>query len=101
MVAVNRTVPSMPVRNYVFVLTDAIARKGRRGKGGGEADSNMLGANDRDVLNINVKLTISGFRRRQQARSFKHVFFASPNLACPTRSKASTAARDKHVWSIS
>ena len=62
MVAVNRTVLSMPVRNYVFVLTDAIARKGRRRKGGGEADSNMLGANDRDVLNINVKLTISGFR---------------------------------------
>ena len=34
----------------------------------------MLGANDRDVLTIDVKLTISGFRRRQQARSFKHVF---------------------------
>ena len=99
MVAVNRTVPSMSVRNYVFVLTDAIARKGRRGKGGGEANSSMLGANDRDVLNINVKLCLGS--QKTTSSLFKTRFFAPPNLACPTRSKASTAARDKHVWSIS
>ena len=56
MAALNCTVASMPAREYVFVLTDANARAGKRGEGGGEADSKVLGAYGRDVLNENSKL---------------------------------------------
>ena len=58
MVALNCTVASVPAREYVFVLTDANARIGKRDKGGGEADSKVLGANGRDKLNGNVKLLL-------------------------------------------
>ena len=36
MAALNCTVESVPAREYVFVLTDANARTGKRGEGGGE-----------------------------------------------------------------
>ena len=39
MAALNCTVSSVPAREYVFVLTDATTRTGKRGEGGGEADS--------------------------------------------------------------
>ena len=45
----------MPAREYVFVLTDANARTGKKGEGGGEADSKVLGAYGRDKLNGNEK----------------------------------------------
>ena len=48
----------MPAREYVFVLTDAKARIGKRGEGGGEADSKVLGACGRDKLNENGKLLL-------------------------------------------
>ena len=41
MAALNSTVASVPAWEYVFVLTDANARTGKRGKGGGEADINV------------------------------------------------------------
>ena len=44
MAALNCTVVSEPPREYVFVLTDANARAGKRGEVGGEADSKVLGA---------------------------------------------------------
>ena len=44
MAALNCTVASVPAREYVFVLTDANARTGKRGEDGGEADSKVLGA---------------------------------------------------------
>ena len=58
MAALNCTVASMPAREYIFVLTDANAKTGERGEGGGEADSNALGAYGRDRLNENGKLLL-------------------------------------------
>ena len=71
MAALNCTLASVPAREYVFLLTDANARTGKRGEGEGEADSKVLGAYGRDKLNENGKTT-AGFRRRQQARSSEH-----------------------------
>ena len=58
MAALNCTVASVPAREYVFVLTDANARTGKRGEGGGEADIKVLGAYGRDRLNENGKLLL-------------------------------------------
>ena len=58
MAALNCTVASVPAREFVFVLTDANARTGNRGKGRGEADSKVLGAYGRDMLNENGKLLL-------------------------------------------
>ena len=44
MAALNCTVALVPAREYVFVLTGANARTGKRGEGGGETDSKVLGA---------------------------------------------------------
>ena len=59
MAALNCTVASVPAREYVFVLTDANARTGKRGDGGGERDRKVLGASGRDKLNENGKLLLS------------------------------------------
>ena len=60
MATLNCTVASVPAREYVFVLTDANARTGKRGEGGGEeADSKVLSAYDRDKLNENGKLLLN------------------------------------------
>ena len=48
----------MPAREYVFVFIIANARTGKRGQGGGETDSKVLGAYDRDKLNENSKLLL-------------------------------------------
>ena len=56
MAALNNTVKPVRAREHVFVLTDANARTGKRGEGGGETDSKVLGAYGRDVLNENGKL---------------------------------------------
>ena len=53
MAALNSSVASVPARECVFVLTDANARTGKTGEGGGEADSKVLGAYGRDKLNEN------------------------------------------------
>ena len=58
MVVLNCTVASVPAREYVFVSTDANARTGKRGEGGGEADSKVLDAYGRDMLNENGKLLL-------------------------------------------
>ena len=91
------TVASVPAREYVFVLTDSNTRAGKGGEGGGEADNKVLGAYDRDVLiNENGKLLL-GFAEDNKLALLNN-FFVSPKVACPTRSKALTAARDKHIW---
>ena len=54
MEALNCTVTSVPAREYVFVLTDANVRTGKRGEGGGEIDSKVLGAYGQDKLNETV-----------------------------------------------
>ena len=58
MAALNCTVASVPAREYVFVLTDTNARTGKRGEGGGETDTKVLGAYGRDKLNKNGKLLL-------------------------------------------
>ena len=57
MAALKYTVASVPAREYVFVLTDANARTGKRGEGG-EVDSKVLGEYGRDKLNENGKLQL-------------------------------------------
>ena len=58
MAALNCTAASVPAREYVFVLTDVNTRTAKRGEGGGEADSKVLGAYGRDKLNENGKLLL-------------------------------------------
>ena len=100
MAALNYTVGSVPAREYVFVLTDANARTGKRGEGGGEADSMVLSAYGRDMLNVNGKLLL-GFAEDNKL-ALLNTFVCTPKSGvCPIRSKSPTAARDKHVWIIS
>ena len=58
MAALNCTVASVPAREYVFALTDANARTEKRGEGGGETGSRMLGAYGRDKLDENDKILL-------------------------------------------
>ena len=51
MTALNCTVASVPAREYVFTFADANAKIGKRGEGGGDADSKVLGAYHRDMPN--------------------------------------------------
>ena len=73
MAALNCTVASVPAREYVFVLTDANARTGKRGKGG-EADSKVLGAYGRDKLNENGKILL-GFAEDSKLALLNTLFF--------------------------
>ena len=95
MAALNCTVASVPTRD-IFVLTDANAWEGKRGEGGGEADTKVLGAYGRDKLNENGKL-LPVFAEDNKL-AFLNLFFSTPKVACPIRSRAPTTARDKHVW---
>ena len=56
--ALNCSVASVPARECVFTLADANARTGKRGEGGGETDSKVLGAYGQDKLNENGKLLL-------------------------------------------
>ena len=58
MAVLNCAIASVPAREYVFILTDANAKTGKRGEGGEESDSNVLGAYGRDKLNENGKLLL-------------------------------------------
>ena len=99
MAALNCTVASVPAREYVFVLTDASARTGKRGEGGGETDSKMLGAYGRDKLNENGKLLL-GFAEGNKL-ALLNTLFCTPKSGVPhTFQSANHRARDKHVWII-
>ena len=74
--ALNCTVASVPAREYAFGLTDANARTGKRGEGGGEADSKVLGAYGRDMLNENGKLLL-GFAEDNKL-ALPNIFFCTP-----------------------
>ena len=76
MAALNCTVASVPAREYVFVLTDANARTGKRGEGEGETDSKVLGAYGRDKLNENGKLLL-GFAEDNKL-ALLNTFFWTP-----------------------
>ena len=68
-------VASVPVREQVFVLTDANARTRKRG-GGGEIDSKALGAYGRDVLNEDGKLLLRFAEDNKLA--LLNTFFCTP-----------------------
>ena len=72
MAALNCTVASVPAREYVFVLTDANARTGKRGEGGGETGSKVLGAYGREKLNENGKLLLgfAGYKKLARLNTF-------------------------------
>ena len=76
MAAVKCTVASVPAREYVFILTDANARTGKRGEGGVEADRKVLGAYGRDMLNENGKL-LQGFAEDNKI-ALLNTFFCTP-----------------------
>ena len=76
MAALSCTVASVPAREYVFVLTDANAMAGKRSEGGGEADSEVLGAYDRAKLNENRKLLL-GFAEDNKL-ALLNTFFCTP-----------------------
>ena len=76
MAALNYTIASVPAREYVFVLTGAKARTGKRGEGGGELDSKVLGAYGRDKLNENGKLLL-GFAKDNKL-ALLNTFFCTP-----------------------
>ena len=77
MAALNSTAPSMPARSYVFVLTDAIARTGKRGEGGGVRGAGKQTAKCWAHMARRAqhkRQATSGLRRIQQARSSEHGF---------------------------
>ena len=76
MAALNYTVATVPAREYVFVLTDANARTGKRGEGGGEAYNKVLGAYGRDKLNENGK-PLLGFAEDNKL-ALLNTFFCTP-----------------------
>ena len=76
MSALNSTVAPVPAREHVFVLTDANAGTGKRGEGGGETNSKVLGAYGRDVLNENGKLLLRFAEDNKLA--LLNTFFCTP-----------------------
>ena len=72
----NCTVASVPARECVFVLTDANARRRKRGEGGGETGSKVLGAYGRYKLNENGKLLL-GFAEDNRL-ALLNTFFCTP-----------------------
>ena len=83
MAALNSTVASVPTWECVFVLTDANARTGKRGEGGGEEDTKVLDAYGRDGFNENGKLLL-GFAEDNRL-ALLNTFFAPPKEACSRR----------------
>ena len=76
MAALNCTVASVPAEDYAFVSTDANVRTGKRGEGGGEPDSKVLGAYGRDKLNENGKLLL-GFAEDNKLAFLSTLFCTS------------------------
>ena len=66
----------MPAQEHVFVLTDANAGTGKRGAGGGETASKVLGAYGRDVLKENGKLLLRFAEDNKLA--LLNTFFSTP-----------------------
>ena len=96
MAAINCTVASVPAREYVFVLTDANARAGKRGECGGEADSKLLGAYGRDKLNKNSKLLL-GFAEDNKL-AFLNTFFYTPKNGMSYTLQSANRSKGQARW---
>ena len=99
MSALNSTVKPVPSREHVFVLTDANARTGKRGEGGGETDSKVLGAHGRDVLNENGNLLLRFVEDNKLA--LLNTFFSTHKRGVSYTFQRPTAARAKHASTTS
>ena len=80
-------------------LNRAYTRTGKRGEGGGEADSKVLRAYGRDVLNENGKLLL-GFANKKQAHSSEHFILYLQKwraLHVPTRQPQQRQARLNYI----
>ena len=96
MAALNCTVASVPAREYVFALTDANARTGKRGEGGGETDSKVLGAYGRDKLNENGKLLL-GFAEDNKLTLLRTFFCTPKNSVSYTFQSANCGKGQAHL----
>ena len=85
MTALNSTVGSVPARERVFILTDANARTGKRGEGGGESDSNVLRACGQGKLNKNGKLLLGFTEGNKLAPRRQPQQGASTSRLCPAK----------------
>ena len=99
MAALNSTVASVPARKYVFVLTDANARAGKRGEGGREADRKMLGAYGRDAINENGKLLLS-FAEHNKLALLKNFFCTLKSGVSYTFQSANRSKGQAHLGYI-
>ena len=87
----NSTLASVPPQEYVFVLTDANARTGKRSVEGREADSGVLGTYGGDVLNKNGKLLL-GFAENSKL-ALLHTFGCTPKRAVLRRESTKETLR--------
>ena len=93
MAALNYTVALVPARKYVFVLTDANARTGKRGEGGGEADNKVFGAYGRDKLNENGKLLLSFAEENKLA--LLNTLFCIPNSGASCTFQSANRSKER------
>ena len=73
----DKVVAEVPAHEQLFVLMDANARKGRRGRGESESESNkILGAYGRDEINDNGERLLSVAADKDL--SLVNTFFRTP-----------------------
>ena len=96
MAALNSTVASVPALEY-FALTDVNAKTGRSGEGDREADSKVLGAYGRDVLNDNGKLLLGS----REDSKLALLFLRTPKSRMSYTFQSANRNKDKHAWSRS
>ena len=94
--ALNCTVASVPARECVFVLTNANARTGKRGEGGGETDSKVLGAYSRDKLNENGKLLLG--LAEDYRLSLLNIFFCTPKSAVSYTLQSANRSKEQTLF---
>ena len=97
MTSLNNMVASVPVWEYDFVLKDTNTKVGKRGEAGEEAGSKVVYG--RDVLNENGEVLLG--IPEDNVLALLNTSFAPPKVACSTRSRALTAAKEKYVHTIS
>ena len=71
---------------------------GKRGEGGGEADSKVLGAYGRDKLNENGKLLL-GFAEDNKL-ALLNTFFCTPKSGASYPFQSANRSKGQHVWII-
>ena len=95
MTALNCTKRLVPAWEYVFVLTNANARTGKRGEARGEADSKVMGAYGREKLNGNGngKLLL-GFAEDNKL-ALLNTFFSTPKSGVSSTLQSSNRSKGR------